>query len=582
MLNSASMPLSDNRTNSQHAPYAVPVLLALGSAFLLDLPFPIAGPLPPWRAVFGWVALVPLLFALLMPADVGSRRYLWRSAFAAYLCGVLWYVLNCYWIYQTMAQYAEGMNSAGAVGMLLLFSLILGLYFGAFGLGVAFLRRASGGIAVPLVVAPFLWTALELLAAHLTSVPWDQLGYSQVDNLLLTKLALITGAYGISWVLIAGNGLLAAALLTRNIHTRLRIVAGTVLGIVLLQLGSFVSRKPSPTSAYAVLLQPNLDVGTNNVWIGPEWDRHVSWIMKQSLQTCSFAFSGMPPSMPSLDRTDILALSSLPRIDSSAASSSIANRCSQNTAPPGVVVWPEAQSPLLSDDARTVALLRSLATAVHAPVIAGMLGRDQKGIYNSAVFTARDGTILGRYDKIHLVPFGEYIPYRQLFFFAHKLTQQLVDLQRGNSREPFRDDGHSFGIFICYESIFASEVRPFALNGANVFVNVSDDGWYGDTSAPWQHLNMARMRAIENHRWILLDTNNGITTAIDPNGRVTYSAPRNVHTSLVVRYGYEDDLTFYTRHGDVFAYACGIIAIGALVFFAVRRPKSLTKSQVPS
>lgn len=551
MLNSASMPVADNRTTSKNVSYAVPVLLALSSAFLLDLPFPVAGPLPPWRAIFAWVALVPLLFALLMTANVDSRRYVWRSAFAAYLCGVLWYVLNCYWIYQTMVQYAQGMNSAGAVGMLLLFSLILGLYFGAFGLGVAFLRRASGGIAVPLVVAPFLWTALELLAAHLTSVPWDQLGYSQVDNLLLTKLAPITGTYGISFVLVAGNALLVAALLTRNIHTRVRIGAGTVLAIALLQLGSFVPPKPSPTSAYAVLLQPNLNVGTNNIWVGPEWGEHASWMMNQSLQTCSHAYRGMPESGTPLTMPP----------------------CNENAPPPGIVVWPEAQSPLLSDDARTAALLRRLATTVHAPVIAGMLGRDQNGIYNSAVFTAADGNIPGRYDKIHLVPFGEYIPYRQLFFFAHQLTQQLVDFQRGKSRKPFRDDGHSFGIFICYESIFASEVRPFALNGADVFVNVSDDGWYGDTSAPWQHLNMARMRAIENDRWILLDTNNGITTAIDPKGRVTYSVPRNVDTSLVVRYGYEDDLTFYTRHGDVFAYACGIIAIGALVFFAVRRGK---------
>jgi apolipoprotein N-acyltransferase len=210
-----------------------------------------------------------------------------------------------------------------------------------------------------------------------------------------------------------------------------------------------------------------------------------------------------------------------------------------------------------------------------------MLGRDQNGTYNSAVVTAPDGASLGRYDKIHLVPFGEYIPYRDLFFFAHKLTQQLVDLQRGHERKVFRTNGHSFGVFICYESIFASEIRPFALHGAQIFVNVSDDGWYGDTSAPWQHLNMARMRAIENHRWILLDTNNGITTAIDPLGRITYSAPRGVETSLVVRYGYEDDLTFYTRYGDVFACACGIIVLGTLLFFAVRRRPDSQKVRSP-
>lgn len=549
MLNSASMPVSQSRTNSGNASFAVSVLLALSSAILLDLPFPIAGPLPPWRAVFGWIALVPLLFALLRPDNTSLRKYLWRGALAPYLCGVLWYVLNCYWIYQTMTQYAQGVSPAGGAGIVLLFSLVLGLYFGLFGLILAFLRRLSGGITVPLLVAPFLWTALELLGAHLTSVPWDQLGYSQVDNLLLTELAPFTGTYGISFVMVAVNALLAAAWLAENIHTRVRIATGTILLIVLLQLGSFVPAKPSATSNYAVLLQPDLDVGAYNVWIGPEWDKHASWILAQGLRTCSLAYAGMPIS------------------DAQPAKES----CSQNTPPPGVVVWPEAQSPLLSDDPRTVTLLRTLATSIHAPIVAGMLGHNAAGTYNSAVFTVPDGTILGRYDKIHLVPFGEYVPYRSLFFFAHKLTQQLVDLQRGTSRKVFRADGHSFGIFICYESIFASEIRQFALNGADVFVNVSDDGWYGDTSAPWQHLNMARMRAIENHRWILLDTNNGITTVIDPKGRVTTSAPRNAETSLVARYRYEDDLTFYTRYGDVFAYVCGIIVLGVLLFFGLRR-----------
>ncbi len=245
-------------------------------------------------------------------------------------------------------------------------------------------------------------------------------------------------------------------------------------------------------------------------------------------------------------------------------------------------MWPEAESPFISDSPRLIALMDTLATTTHAPIIAGMLGRDPRGTYNSAVFAAPDGAILGRYDKIHLVPFGEYIPYRNLFFFAHKLTQQLVDLGRGKTRIVFRANGNGFGIFICYESIFASEVRQFALNGADVFVNISDDGWYGDTSAPWQHLNMARMRAVENHRWILLDTNNGITTAIDPEGRVTYSAPRKVDTSLVVRYGYENDITFYTRYGDVFAWSCGIIVVGVLLFSALSRRRDLRKSQVSS
>jgi apolipoprotein N-acyltransferase len=184
--------------------------------------------------------------------------------------------------------------------------------------------------------------------------------------------------------------------------------------------------------------------------------------------------------------------------------------------------------------------------------------------YNAAsVFTA-DGNLLGRYEKIHLVPWGEYIPFQRFFSFAHRLTGNAGDLTHGSRRTVFRVKGHTYGIFICYESIFASEVRQFAENGAQVLVNISDDGWYGDTSAPWQHLNMARMRAIENRRWLLRDTNTGVTTAIDPYGRLTMSAPRHVFTSLAARYGFRDDLTFYTRYGDLFAMACGIISIAVL------------------
>jgi apolipoprotein N-acyltransferase len=143
------------------------------------------------------------------------------------------------------------------------------------------------------------------------------------------------------------------------------------------------------------------------------------------------------------------------------------------------------------------------------------------------------------------------------------------DFNRGLKRLVFStgDTGagnHSFGVFICYESIFADEIRHFAKSGAEVLVNISDDGWYGDTSAPWQHLNMARMRAIENRRWLLRATNSGVTAAIDPYGRVTQSAPRHVFTSLAVRFGYVERRTFYTIFGDVFAWLCVLVVLGAI------------------
>ena len=190
----ASQPLT---APPARASLRLPVLLAFASSVLLDFCFPVAGPLPPWRAVLAWFALVPLLWALLAPSQAAHPRYLRRAALTGWLSGLLWYILNCYWIYQTMHLYGN-MPPIGAAGMVFGFSAILALYFGLFGFLTALIRRRLG-LAAALVAAPFLWTALELAAARITSVPWDQLGYSQVDNLFLTRLAPITGVYGISF-----------------------------------------------------------------------------------------------------------------------------------------------------------------------------------------------------------------------------------------------------------------------------------------------------------------------------------------------------------------------------------------------
>src|SRR6202012_1226679 len=186
--------------------------------------------------------------------------------------------------------------------------------------------------------------------------------------------------------------------------------------------------------------------------------------------------------------------------------------------------------------------------------------------------------LVGRYAKIHLVPWGEYVPFAKLFSFAHGLTRNAGRFTHGWKRSVFRLNGHHYGIFICYESIFADEIRQFVVNGAEVLVNISDDGWYGDTSAPWQHLNMARMRAVENRRWILRDTNNGVTAVIDPYGRVRQSIPRHSVGALVAQYGYNSEVTFYTRHGDWFGYLCAIISVVALV---MRLPFLSSSKQEP-
>jgi apolipoprotein N-acyltransferase len=243
-----------------------------------------------------------------------------------------------------------------------------------------------------------------------------------------------------------------------------------------------------------------------------------------------------------------------------------------------LIVWPESPAPFEDNDPQFRSAISSLARQTHAPVIVGNVAIDRTSsnargffLFNSASFVSPQGEFVGRYDKMHLVPFGEYVPFKSLFFFAQNLLHDAGTFDAGATRSLFSVNGHRYGTFICYESIFSDEVRQFVRNGADVLINISNDGWYGDTSAPWQHLNMVRMRAIENHRWVLRATNTGITAAIDPFGRVVEAAPRHVRTSIRASFGYEHDLTFYTVHGDWFAWFCAGVTMAALGLSLRRR-----------
>jgi apolipoprotein N-acyltransferase len=186
-------------------------------------------------------------------------------------------------------------------------------------------------------------------------------------------------------------------------------------------------------------------------------------------------------------------------------------------------------------------------------------------VFNSAGLVSPAGDWTARYDKVHLVPFGEYLPFPRLFAFAGGLTQEVGEFTAGTSRAPLDAGTTRLGIFICYESVFPDEVRQFADQGAQVFVNLSNDGWYGDSGAYAQHLNQTRMRAIENNRWILSATDTGVTASIDPYGRTVARFPRKERGALVAPYALTSVTTFYTRYGDWFAYLCAIISAGALL-----------------
>jgi apolipoprotein N-acyltransferase len=175
------------------------------------------------------------------------------------------------------------------------------------------------------------------------------------------------------------------------------------------------------------------------------------------------------------------------------------------------------------------------------------------------------------YDKIHLVPFGEYVPLRRWLSFAGRLTADISDFTPGWDSRVGRLPAGSFGTFICYEAVFPAEIRRFTVGGAELLINISNDGWFGRSSAPAQHLMMARVRAVENRRWLLRDTNNGFTVVVDPYGRIVRRLPTDVRTGLDAPYDFRSDLTPYARFGDWFAWLCVIATVAIMATAALRQ-----------
>jgi apolipoprotein N-acyltransferase len=259
--------------------------------------------------------------------------------------------------------------------------------------------------------------------------------------------------------------------------------------------------------------------------------------------------------------------------DSSIATPPIENHKSPITNPsahPALIIWAENPAPFFftRDPVFRNAMI-SMARQAHAVVIANTIipvDAEGKEITNSAITLDPDGHELSRYDKIHLVPFGEYVPWWALPGLVGKITSDVGNFVPGSRYPVARTPAGGIGVFICYEAIIPQLARRLVAGGAGVLVNISNDAWYGDSAAAYQHLEMARLRAIENHRYLLRATNNGLTTLIDPYGRIRAQIPRYQRMVLPASYDFETQQTFYSAHGDVFAWLCA--AIGALMLAA--------------
>jgi apolipoprotein N-acyltransferase len=233
--------------------------------------------------------------------------------------------------------------------------------------------------------------------------------------------------------------------------------------------------------------------------------------------------------------------------------------------PPRLIVWPEAPFPsYYYRDPEFQTAVNDVARRSHAYLIVNVTPNTPAGApLNSALLISPDGQPLERYDKMNLVTFGEYVP-RPFQWLVEKVSSEAGDFAPGERQALLPAGAHRIGAFICYESVFPDFVRRFAGTGADLLVNLSNDGWYGHTAARDQHLKIVRMRAAENRRWILRATNDGITSTIDPAGRVHRNLPSYLEGAARTGYSYVKDVTFYSRHGDWFVWVCVLLAAAGL------------------
>jgi apolipoprotein N-acyltransferase len=468
--------------------------------------------------------LTPLLVAL-------QHGSLLRAFFLGLIAGVVYFTGTIYWVTGVMAVYG---NLEFGVAVLVNAALIayMALYPALFAIVVRRLVARLGPRA--LLASPLVWVTTELGRTYLfTGFPWVLLGYSQVTVLPVAQLASVFGVYGLS-ALVAGVGA-AAALVVIGTEPKRFVPLAIALGGVLLVSGwGGVRLNASSLTAGGETMRVGILQG--NVDQAEKWDpARANAIFSDYLQKTEAAIAGGAQ----------------------------------------LVVWPEASTPFaFEDDVQATEQVRTIVRRSGVPLLLGSNQIAQGSptrYYNAAFLTRADGGTAGVYRKMHLVPFGEYVPLKSLFFFAAPLVEEVGDFSPGETGVLLPLDGHPVSTAICYEIVYPALVRAFARGGSELLITITNDAWFGRTSAPFQHFEQSSMRAIENGRYLVRAANTGISGVVDPYGRVL-AATRIFEPAVMVEpVRLIQAQTIYTRIGDVFAYA-SVIATLALLALA-RAPR---------
>lgn len=499
------------------------VLLALGSGVSLALSFPDYNlPLLAWFSI-----------GMLVLASVGAPPR--EAPLYGFLHAFVFYPICLPWIATVMNQYGS-VPPLLSIGILSLFGIAGGIIWSTFSMSVAYVARRKGaGLAC--VLAPFFWVMLEFARTHLPYIgfPWNLTGYAARNSLALLQITPVTGIWGLSFLIAAYGSLLAYAALMRR--PRVWKIAGAItIALLVIAIGGSYLVPMAPAHHVAHLVQTNF----------PQSEHYpADWMQQHAGE-----------------------LDQLAQVSIDAAKKA-----------PGLIVWPEVPAPFSMQDPPFAARMVRIAKESGSEFLVGVVdwqrvqaqpgpqasSQNEWNAYNSAVLLDSSGRRTYSYNKVHLVPFGEYVPLRNWLTFAGRLTADISDFTPGVDYSIGHAD-RPFGTFICYEAIFPNEIRRFAANGAELLINISNDGWFGRSAAPEQHLMMARVRAIESRRWLLRDTNNGFTVSVDPYGRIVAALPTDLRGELEAPYDFRSDITPYVRFGD---WLCWLSLLASLLILGI-------------
>jgi len=507
------------------------LFLSLLSGVLLTAAFPRTGWL--WVA---WMALIPLLLALRDISVKDGFRLGW-------LCGLIHALGLLYWLSHTMSTYGH-LPIYLTIGILLLFSTYIGLYTAIFSTLIVYLGRTP---LRALLIAPLLWAALEYLRSFLLSgFTWGYLGHSQYAWLTLIQSTDLWGVYGLSALIVLFNMALFFLLLSRSGKTwqglsipRPLAWRGTLLAILCL----------SSTLIYGYV--------------------RLGQIERLSAEAPQLTAGLAQGNIPQAEKWD-------PAFQIASTKQYIKLSGQLGPQKPDLIVWPETATPfyLFHNQALTRMVQRGVQNAGSAHIIGSPAVRksdDGIAYFNSAYLLDPQGNPLARYDKAHLVPFGEYVPFKKWLPFLGKIVAQVGDFHAGPPGGILEYDGHRIGPLICYDGIFPNLARAAVNNGADLLVNLTNDAWYGRTSAPYQHLVQYVFRAVETRRSLIRATNTGISGFIHPTGRIENTTRLFESATRIQPVACLKTRSLYVRVGDAFARVCLALVVGLGLLQRFRR-----------